>query len=698
MRRETLDVRRDVLRAVLCPRLTSHVSRLISRISRPTSHLLIILLCTVTYAAPPLAPTITWPPAGAILGSNRVDLTWSGGGHDRYEIHIGSFNTPASSNGWDSGEVSVPYPGVTTVETPPLAPQQTYYVFVRLHNSEGWGPWSPPFRHLHVGGELMSDPYLVAGPDGAQRAHTICFNPDRSEYLVAYFDAKVNQRSVISFFRLDAAGTRIGGETTVPDDLEGTGGPWLCYNTARQEYLLTYGGYTTAGGLHAEIRVQRIDAATGGLIGGSIWIDNEQGAALSKVAYSSASDCYLLVWENGGGEGVLPVYAQRLSSTAVPLGGIFHVSVGTYVYAGNPSICYNAVHDEFMVTFQAYYDTEPLTWWDYYAQRVRASDGVLLGPNITIAATPDYDSNGDVTHDALLNRYLVIYDGGPPSPWGQFVTASGALDGPRFPVGNSDFHGGMSAVTWNPLTGEYLATWAHCCTESNFARRLSQAGAYLGEPFRTNGYVKGFGNWDPISALNAHTGESLICWFWQYDDVYVRRYRPYALPPPDTQAPAPVTNLTLTRYANTMGISWTNPSTQDFAGAVVRFKTTGYPSSPTDGTLVLDQGDAPGTSSSIEHDGLARGTYYYAIFAHDEVPNHSPATLAQATILPGDFDGDDDIDQTDFAHLQVCLGGDAVNYPPGCRDADLGDDGDVDGTDLTAFLGCMGGPEQPPGC
>ena len=102
-------------------------------------------------------------------------------------------------------------------------------------------------------------------------------------------------------------------------------------------------------------------------------------------------------------------------------------------------------------------------------------------------------------------------------------------------------------------------------------------------------------------------------------------------------------------------------------------------------------GNAPSTSDVYEHTGLSRGTYYYALFAHDEAFNYATPALAQATVLPGDFDGDDDIDLSDFGHLQSCLSGAAIGYGPGCRDADLDADGDVDLPDVNTFNSCIGG-------
>ena len=79
----------------------------------------------------------------------------------------------------------------------------------------------------------------------------------------------------------------------------------------------------------------------------------------------------------------------------------------------------------------------------------------------------------------------------------------------------------------------------------------------------------------------------------------------------------------------------------------------------------------------------------------------------QNCTAPGDFDGDGDVDQSDFGHLQVCLSGDVSCiwctgslYGIGCEDADFDGDGDVDQYDVSTFLRCMSGANVPadPGC
>jgi len=59
-----------------------------------------------------------------------------------------------------------------------------------------------------------------------------------------------------------------------------------------------------------------------------------------------------------------------------------------------------------------------------------------------------------------------------------------------------------------------------------------------------------------------------------------------------------------------------------------------------------------------------------------------------------DFDGDLDVDQADFGHLQACLSGSGTSPATGCQDADLDRDKEVDSQDLLIFLRCVSGPGQ----
>ena len=58
----------------------------------------------------------------------------------------------------------------------------------------------------------------------------------------------------------------------------------------------------------------------------------------------------------------------------------------------------------------------------------------------------------------------------------------------------------------------------------------------------------------------------------------------------------------------------------------------------------------------------------------------------------GDFDGDADVDQDDFAFLQRCMD---RQLDPACAAADLAGGGRIDEADVARFGGCMSGPGQP---
>lgn len=172
------------------------------------------------------------------------------------------------------------------------------------------------------------------------------------------------------------------------------------------------------------------------------------------------------------------------------------------------------------------------------------------------------------------------------------------------------------------------------------------------------------------------------------------------------QLPAPVTGVTATIEDNSITLRWTTPSSANFTGTLVRYKTSGFPTGPTDGTLLIDKAAAPSTNQVHTHGGLLAGqTYYYALYAHDgrPVPTYAGGmTIAGMPPGPTDFDGDGDTDLDDFAHFQTCYAG--PNRPPtlpsACGDADLDQDGDVDLMDFATFSRCFNGPNRPPvvGC
>lgn len=110
-------------------------------------------------------------------------------------------------------------------------------------------------------------------------------------------------------------------------------------------------------------------------------------------------------------------------------------------------------------------------------------------------------------------------------------------------------------------------------------------------------------------------------------------------------APDPLAQFYATPSSGLVRLNWTNPSSPNFTGALIRSSTSGYPAAPTSGSPVVDSPGAPSSTGSFTHSGLTNGVpVYYSAFAHDAdghfsavshaiATPHSP-TIGEAKLLP----------------------------------------------------------------
>lgn len=162
-------------------------------------------------------------------------------------------------------------------------------------------------------------------------------------------------------------------------------------------------------------------------------------------------------------------------------------------------------------------------------------------------------------------------------------------------------------------------------------------------------------------------------------------------------APPDVTQFAVTPDNTANVLSWTNPNSGNLSGTVVVFKSTGYPSSLSDGTVVADLTAPPGATSSVTHTGLVNGQpCYYRAFAYyaDTDRYYASGTNAAGTPAgPGDLDSDGDVDQIDFGLFQTCLSGPYIPQTDSrCARTRFDADSDVDADDTNLFVGCISGP------
>ncbi len=106
-------------------------------------------------------------------------------------------------------------------------------------------------------------------------------------------------------------------------------------------------------------------------------------------------------------------------------------------------------------------------------------------------------------------------------------------------------------------------------------------------------------------------------------------------------APSVVTVVVPTTSTEQVVLTWTNPAEVDFTGTMVRYSTSTFPSSTSDGTLASDVAGAPSGTSTVTVSGLTNGTtYYFSLFSHNAVPEYSAAVNAQQIVMPTAFSED----------------------------------------------------------
>ena len=497
------------------------------------------------------------PSPDSVTGAPSVLVKWRGDAHDFCEVHIGSRDQALSADGWDSGVIRVPSgKALRTVWSRPsgdLQSGEAYYVFVRIHNANGWSDWSARSRRFRVGGRFPTDVTVAADGPGGQAHHSICHNPVADEYLLAYGDSRPGEPSRNSYCILGTAtGAMKDGAVTHAFASDAFGfyglrGPLVAYNSVLNEYLLVFVGWVgeVSDGkftpdLHDKVYGVRI--RPGGEPKGQPQLLKEvpwlRAPALAfsthKPGEQSPPNVFLLAWQATRGGRNWPDDGSTRAFTIVPdgetglkSGPIMDLSEEPALCA-NPRLAFNPDLDEFLVAFEMPREEQGYSV-DIVGQRVTTS-GNLTGGNFDLVHERSWDTNGDLVYVPELREYLQVYAGSNSvgSVWGQFLNGDGTKNGPRFIIQDSDHPGGWGPlVTWHPRRHEFLVSWCAQEEDFNFARRVSADGKMLCDPFRFTGNVVGrMGNFTPFPLANTRRDDYLICWHHTYDTVYTRRYAP----------------------------------------------------------------------------------------------------------------------------------------------------------------------------
>lgn len=163
------------------------------------------------------------------------------------------------------------------------------------------------------------------------------------------------------------------------------------------------------------------------------------------------------------------------------------------------------------------------------------------------------------------------------------------------------------------------------------------------------------------------------------------------------QAPGPVASFSVAQGDTRNVLTWINPSSAQYSATRIMMKTTGYPTGPGDGALLVEDAGGVSATRSFTHTGLTNGQrYYYTAFTYfvDASRFYSGGVSVDgAPAVRADFDRDGDVDQSDYGIEQKCFSGAYIaQTDPACAPCKLDADEDVDADDLAVFLNCFRGP------
>ncbi len=414
----------------------------------------------------------------------------------------------------------------------------------------------------------------------------VAYNSTSNEYLVVWEGDDNTSPVVDSEFeiygqRIDAAtGAEVGTNDFRISDMGPDGtvafsalDPAVAYSSTSNEYLVVWEGDDDTSPLvdgEFEIFGQRLDAS-GAEVGTNDFRISDMGTDGSTafnaldpaVAYSSANEEYLVVWEGDDNtsplvDGEFEIFGQRIDvATGVEVGtNDFRISdmgpVGSGSYdALDPAVAYNSTGDEYLVVWEGDDNTAPLIneEFEIFGQRIDAATGAEAGTNDFRISDMGPDASAafagfapSVAYNDVDDEYLVVWEGDDstsPLVDNEFEIFGQRLDASGAEVGTNDFrisdmgpdgdvtHAALSpAVGYNGTSNEYLVVWdgdddtAPLINEEFeiFGQRIDGAtGSEIGDnDFRlSNMGPNGDTGFDGEAAVAAHTStnnEYLVVW------------------------------------------------------------------------------------------------------------------------------------------------------------------------------------------
>lgn len=308
------------------------------------------------------------------------------------------------------------------------------------------------------------------------------------------------------------AGMPVGGKFLIYDNTGVSEAlPSIAYNSQNHEYLVVW--EAEYAGPIWEIWGRRV-SMNGAPLGSAFRISPDNQGSNPDVAYSSAANEYLVVWEHGTG-----VYGQRVSASGTPQGSVINIAVGLSGTGScdQAAVAYGSVADRYLVTYRysLVADGSSGIWANSIQSDGDLDPGSLLVHDHSNTLLPEQP---DVAYNRSRNEFLVVcqqtFGPGDRDIYGRRVAMSGGAAplGIAFGIttsNNDDTVPAVTAVPTVPTAGQYLVTWQ---TNQDIQARTVAGTETLGA-LRDLANT-GWGEYRPAAAGCESTHQFLAVWTW----------------------------------------------------------------------------------------------------------------------------------------------------------------------------------------
>jgi hypothetical protein len=323
--------------------------------------------------------------------------------------------------------------------------------------------------------ELVGD---IIDVDAAETTNvggvSVAYNSMDNEYRVVWFDSRIVGENDVYAQRVSPTGGLLGVNVTIIAGSNSQTDTAVAYDPTNNRYFVTWrnqsDGPGSPGFNHA---YGGLVSATGGLIGSEF--DVSRAGLEGTLAFNSTDNEYFLEARNFAGGGTAGIYGQRISAAGSLVGGVITIATtGAPAPAGQ--VAYNVNANQYLAT-----------WRDQSAEdlkgRIINADGTFgTAPFVISPMFPESGLAASVAFDPVNDRYLVVFSefcaGGV---YGQFVSASGDLDGETFTIFESTSR--LSPfVAYDGVNGVFLAAWVDNDSSALAVQLVADDGGVLGDP------------------------------------------------------------------------------------------------------------------------------------------------------------------------------------------------------------------------